>query len=155
MLSLMIGLLRGNRMKTVKAYLSHPIRGLKGANATKLDMEINNYKAIFLANILRTAFPCLELHVPAEMEEFVDRAYDLKIIDEKGILAVDCEIVKDSDFVIFYNHCYSLSNGMNVELKCAEENDIPFTMVYSLSDHALNAVETAINNALKRKYKDA
>jgi len=137
-------------MRRIKAYLSHPIRGLKGANATVEDMEMNNYKAIYLGNILRAAFPNLDLHIPAEMEDFVSKAYHLNVIDESTILKVDCDIISDCDLVIFYNHQYRYSNGMQVEYNHARELGIGLAEVYEPSHTAVTSIETAILKVLNK-----
>ena len=124
-------------MNKIRTYLSHPIRGLKNDNATQEDIDKNNDKAKFFGDILRLAFPNLDLHIPAEMESFVGRAYKLGIITEQQILTVDCNIIEDCDLVIFYDHQRGFSNGMKREKNYAKSNGILYTTVHSLNDETL------------------
>lgn len=108
----------------MKAYLSHCIRGAKGADATHEDMEQNCKAAIEYGNKLRNAIPDLDLYIPAEHEAFVQRAYDKGFMTEDQILSVDCDILRDMDCVIAYNpEC--ISHGMQVEVDFATHNNIP------------------------------
>lgn len=138
----------------VKCYLSHPIRGKNGANTTTEDMDKNNDKAKFIGNVFRLAFPDLDLHIPAEMEEFVNRAYNLKHINEPQILDVDCHIISDCDFVIYYDHQGGFSNGMKTERNHAKVVSVPGITITSLSDETLFRIGSVIKEILEEKSKE-
>lgn len=104
----------------MKFYLSHPIRGIKGDKATADDIRMNNEAAIAVANYIRHEITAdIDIHVPAEMEKFVYLAFQMGILDEKKILAVDCKIIKGCDAVLFYAPFGSIVTGCRVEFEHA------------------------------------
>ena len=110
----------------MKFYLSHPIRGSKGKDATVDDMRKNNGAAIVVANYLRdNLIASVDIHVPAEMEEFVLIAYNMAYLTEKQILAVDCKIIDSCDAVIIYAPEGSVNGGCKIELDHAIKYNIP------------------------------
>jgi len=110
----------------IKFYLSHPIRGKKGKDATPDDMQKNNEAAIAVANYLRKYTTIhIDIHVPAEMEEFVLTAYYLGILTEQQILAVDCKIIESCDAVIIYASGAYIGGGCKVELDYAIKHNKP------------------------------
>jgi len=97
--------------------LSHPIRGEAGNKATVEDMQRNNKAAIAIANYIRNEITAdIDIHVPAEMEAFVDLAYRMEILDIEDILAVDCKIIEDCDAVLIYAPFGNVVSGCKVEL---------------------------------------
>ena len=86
----------------MRVYLSHSIRGPKGKNATHTDMKENCDEAIRVGCIIREQLKCVDLYIPAEHEEFVDVAFQHKILSIKQILEVDCLIIDTCDAVVFY-----------------------------------------------------
>jgi len=86
----------------MKFYLSHPIRGKLGKDATNTQMKVNCDKAILIANMIRNVLPSIEVYVPAEHEDFVHTAYQKHYVTEKQILDVDCTIIDGCDGVIIY-----------------------------------------------------
>jgi hypothetical protein len=109
----------------MRAYLSHPIRGIKGAAATEADMVANNKRAMEFADSIRRSLPDLDLYVPAEHDEFVIIANQLGYISEHEILQVDCNIVRRCDVVLVYDWDALLSKGMLTEIHSAREHGIP------------------------------
>lgn len=104
----------------MKFYLSHPIRGEKGADATADDIQRNNEAAIAVANYIRHGIaPDIDIHVPAEMENFVDLAYRMKLLDVDDILAVDCKIIESCDAVLIYAPFGNIVSGCKIELEHA------------------------------------
>lgn len=100
----------------IKFYLSHPIRGIKGNKATANDMRINNEAAITVANYIRHKItPSIDIHVPAEMESFVYLAFQMSILNEKQILAVDCKIIEGCDAVLIYAPFGIVVSGCKIE----------------------------------------
>jgi len=104
----------------MRAYLSHPIRGAKGAAATREDMEANNRRAIEFAAQVRAEFPGLDLYVPAEHDEFVIEAYEMAYLAESDILAIDVRLVQKRDMLITYAPESHISNGMRIEIEAAQ-----------------------------------
>lgn len=109
----------------MRAYLSHPIRGIKGAAATEADMVANNKRAIEFANTIRRSLPDLDLYVPAEHDEFVIIAHGLDYLSEYDILQVDCHIIRRCHVVLVYDWDALLSKGMLTEIRFAKEHGIP------------------------------
>lgn len=103
----------------MKAYLSHCIRGIKGETATMDDMRHNCEAAIGYGNMLRKNMPELDLYIPAEHEDFVQRVYEAGWITVEQILDVDCSIISTKDIVIVYNP-EGISPGMRVEIDYAK-----------------------------------
>lgn len=101
---------------TRRIYLSHPIRGLKGKDATPEYIAENNRLACEAGAILRQSGHTV--HVPAEHEDFVVRAMNGRMT-ETQVLDVDCEIIDTCDGVVFFNHEYNFSSGMLIEHKHA------------------------------------
>lgn len=110
----------------MKIYLSHPIRGKYGANATNTQMKENCNRAIDIANYIRANIPSLEVYVPGEHEDFVGITYKKKFLTEQQILNVDCEIINSCDGVIIYiPESDTLQGGRLVEATHAKANKIP------------------------------
>ena len=101
-----------------RIYLSHPIRGMQGMDASPEYIAKNNRVAIEAGNILRQSGHIV--HVPAKHEEFVSRAMN-GCMTTSQVLEVDCEIIDTCDVVVFFAHegIGPLSNGMTVERKHA------------------------------------
>ena len=111
----------------LKAYLSHPIRGHLKDKATTQDMKRNCEWAIEMAELIRTFVPTvLELYVPAEHEEFVDRAHKMGFLTIEQILSVDCDIMhKYSDVLLVFAPFGPPVKGCRVEMQHAYSHDIP------------------------------
>lgn len=109
----------------ISCYLSHSIRGKKGKDATREDMDANNEKAIEFAKRLRIWFPKLDLYAPAEHDEFVIEAFMHGFITESNILVTDCNILLKRDFLLVYTPDGFISNGMGVEIGCAQRYNKP------------------------------
>lgn len=126
----------------MKIYVSHAICGGDGPNASEETKQKNCEAAKKWANLLRMnlghqATKGLglfvggadglylrsedELYVPAEHEDFVGRAYTMGLLSIPEILRVDCEIVKSCDALVALG---PISNGMKVEIECAEKHGI-------------------------------
>jgi nucleoside 2-deoxyribosyltransferase len=101
----------------MKFYLSHPIRGEAGDKATVEDIRKNNEAAIAIANYIRNEITAsVDIHIPAEMENFVDVAYQMNILSVEQILAVDCKIIENCDAVLIYAPFGNIVSGCKVEL---------------------------------------
>ena len=116
----------------MRAYFSHCIRGAKGTDATKEDMDANCAAAIEAAEEMRAdTHGKLDIYVPAEHEDFVQIAYFEKYLNEQQILAIDCGIVDNCDCLIAYNpDC--ISRGMQVEIDYAIGHDKPVFYTHGL-----------------------
>ncbi len=86
----------------MRVYLSHSIRGPKGKDATNTDMKENCDRAILVGEFIRGCIPDLDIYIPAEHENFVGLAYQLKYLTEEQILNVDCKIIDTCDIVIVF-----------------------------------------------------
>ena len=117
---------RQNRNAKVFGYFSHHIRGIKGDDATPAEREANCAICREVAHKIMDDFPEIDLYVPADHEEFPSLAMDLGYMDEAGaILAVDCAIIGQRDFVIAHYKDNFVSNGMQVEIDYAVDNRTP------------------------------
>ncbi len=111
----------------LRAYLSHPVRGPLGDRATTHDMKRNYEYALEMADMIRTFVPTvIDLHVPAEHEVFVCRAWKLGYLVEEQILEIDCDIIEEYNDVLLVFAPYGPPvGGCSVEIQCAEANNIP------------------------------
>jgi hypothetical protein len=112
-------------MSKIKAYLSHPIRGVAGNNATDEVMTANNTKAKTMGNTLRLACPELSLYIPAEMDEFLIPKGIRPVDIVEGLLALDCAIISASNLLLVYIHDGYVSGGMRREINHAEKHAMP------------------------------
>lgn len=88
-------------MSTLRVYLSHSIRGMKGSDATIEDMNENCERIKLVAMTLRHELgPNVEIYVPAEHERFVQIAFVCKMLSEEQILEIDCKIIDSLDMLI-------------------------------------------------------
>ena len=113
------------KRKRIRAYLSHPIRGAKGAAATHEDMEVNNRRAIKFAARVRAEFPSLDLYTPGEHDLFVVLAYEAGYITEEQILAVDKIILAQQNILIVYSPDGYIGGGVGVEITQAQRLKMP------------------------------
>jgi len=120
---------RNNDKNKIRIYVSHPIRGIKGADATKEDMQANNKLAISFGKFLQAQFPHVDFYVPAVHDEFVMIGYDESIFNEDDILHIDCKIVDTCDAVVAYIPERHISNGMLVEITHANMTGKPVLVV--------------------------
>lgn len=129
-------------MKTIKIYLSHAIRGIKGPNATEADMRANNQTAMRAARVIRAwLYPLpVELYVPAEHDEFVMIAYHKGILNERGILTVDCSIVSRCHALIWWSEL-GPSRGAEIEMAHACSCGIPIFDLPLLNEPHLSDLE--------------
>lgn len=115
--------------KRMKAYLSHPIRGLKGEQATEEDMQRNRDKATKMGDILNSLFKDMQVYTPASHDDFPAICYRDGYLTINDILEIDCKIMDDCDFLLVYNFEGELSGGMKVEYEHAIKNGIPFWVI--------------------------
>jgi hypothetical protein len=99
-------------------------------------MVYNCQRTLVYAGLLRRQFPELDVYVPAEHEDFVQRAFERGYVDEKEILTVDCDIVQACCGVLAYAPDGVLSNGMMVEINHAKAMGIPVRVVTCIDDKA-------------------
>jgi hypothetical protein len=122
----------------INAYLSHTIRGSLGMEATKEDMERNCRKAAKLALEIKKKFISkLDLYVPAEHEQFVQKAYNRGYLTEKQILTVDCDIVAEQDLLIILKENGWEGGGIAIEKECADDNEVPVFYVDMQEDREI------------------
>lgn len=129
------------------AYLSHPIRGAKGDDATREDMEENNRKACAFAAKIREAYPTLDLYCPGEHDEFVMQAHERGFLTENQILGVDADLLAKRDFLILYAHDAHISNGMAFEVRAAHRNHK--TVVLVVNDESIDSIGTVLEEFIR------
>lgn len=118
--------------KRIRVYFSHAIRGQVGVNASH-DIQNINCKAAqdMAANVKQLLFrdrPDIELdfYIPADGEEFVQLAYDTKIISEENILKIDCWIIDKCDACVVYVPSWDkVQGGRKVEWNYCIETGKP------------------------------
>lgn len=146
-----------NINKVFKIYLSHYIRGSKGINATKEDIETNIYKFISVGIEIKAylidwekmdGFPKMELYVPADHDEFIQIAFDKKYINEEQILDVDCNIINKCNLLIACGN-YTQSRGMKIEVQYAENNGIPIYYMPLILEETIKQLKFTIRLILK------
>lgn len=113
----------------IRLYVSHPIRGAKGADATREDMEVNNELAIKFGEALQSEFPNISFYVPASHDEFVMIGYEEGILTETEILHIDCKITDRCHAVVAYIPENHVSNGMLTEITHANKTGKPVLIV--------------------------
>ena len=122
----------------MKIYLSHPIRGKKGKDATTLDMGTNCHKAIEIANYIKEHVTAdIEIYVPGEHEDFVNTAYRKSYLTEKQILDVDCTIIDTCEVVMVYAPDDTIVGGCDVEIHHAAVTGQP-VMVFETAEQAVD-----------------
>lgn len=131
----------------IRIYISHPIRGVKGKDATDEDMEANNQIASRFGEALQKQFPDVYFYVPAEHDEFVIRAYRAKFISEDQILKTDCLIIDECNAVLAYVPEGHISHGMQIEILHAQRTNK--TVLFAMDGDALETVENYLEG-LKR-----
>lgn len=125
--------MKTNKNASITGYFSHHIRGTKGVEATDEDIQANCDEASRVAHQIMRECPNIDLYVPADHDEFVCIAHRNGILDEKAILAVDCEIVHRCHFVLAYANFGGISHGMEVELDYARDHGIP-SFIFTIWD---------------------
>ncbi len=130
---------------TIEVYISHSIRGIKEVNATLADMEANNQRALAFGLELRRLFPKVNFYIPAEGDEFVLIAYTKKILTEKQILDVDCEILDKRHVLLDFIPDQYISAGMLRENLHAQTTGKPILMATNIAQ-----ARCALNSYLER-----
>ncbi|MCK5608846.1 hypothetical protein KAR91_43640 [Candidatus Pacearchaeota archaeon] len=131
----------------MKIYVSHSIRGIKGATATHEDMIINCRRAITFTKELRLLFPDIDFYTPAE-HEFPPVGYLLRknYVTVKQVLEIDCEIVSERSMTLAWSPDQFISNGMMREIICASVAGKDVAVVRDIYEAKL-----IIDAALERK----
>jgi len=129
----------------MRAYLSHPIRGHLGLNATE-DIILQNCNiAITGGAIIQEFIPNLNLYVPGEHDEFVQLAYKKGYITETEILDVDCSIIDRCDILLVYDWEHHISRGMNKEINHAREQSIPIFIFSELNNTVIENLKICLS----------
>jgi hypothetical protein len=121
-------------MKKFTAYLSHAIRGSKGMDATNEDMQRNCEEALELAKFLRIHIPEIDFYVPAEHEDFVDKAYASGYLTVKQVLDVDCQILGSKDLHIVFVKDGWTGGGIVVEIEYARSKNKNIIYIHDTDD---------------------
>jgi hypothetical protein len=145
-------------LKKFRIYLSHPIRGKKGADATDEDMVYNCTVASAAADEIRSylldwkrmdGFIDVEVYVPGEHDEFVQLAYKAGYLDETQILDIDCMILDTCDLIMLAGDY--LSFGMRRELEHAQAHNIPAVGFEEVNPKVMMDLRREIVNTARRK----
>ena len=128
----------------VSTYFSHSIRGAKGPLATTEDMRYNCQVAELAAGMLRANWPSMNVYVPAEHEDYVQRAFDRGSHNETEILEIDKEILADRDVLIAFAYRGVISNGMKIEIKHADSLHIP-VFIYEQVDETQHLIKRILD----------
>ena len=142
----------------LKGYMSHPIRGRKGESCSDAEMQENCTKAAqlgaHLMNLLQHAGIPTFLYVPGAHDDFVQKAYSAGRITVEEILATDCDIIKECDYLLIYDWQDYLSEGMKKEQQFAYDNDIPVITITKLDQQALWTLEMMLLDTLLSKLQE-
>ncbi len=134
----------------IKAYLSHPIRGSKGKDATDEEMKANLDDAIKVCEQLRAGFPELDIYCPAEKDEALAYLLEKNYITIKQLLEADCNIIDRVDLVLYYTADVGLSGGMLVEHSHACSKNIPGRYFSKINDSIIAQIDNFINTRQER-----
>ena len=138
----------------IRAYLSHPIRGKLGDNATDESMEANNDKAKVTGNLIRVGVPDLSVYIPAEHDNFLLSHGVIPVNMVEELLALDCAIIHDCDLILIYAHEYHLGHGMQREYDYAIKHNIPMVVFNSINDEVLNDIAGSVTRCNITKLKN-
>ena len=133
----------------MEVYLSHSIRGKLGSDSTPESLNENCFVAIEVGNKIRLGCPWANIYIPAEHEDFVQKALGKKYMTEKQVLDVDCDIIAEHEVLIIYvpegdelqggrlvEHDFAINEGMPIGLfKTAKEAIDFLTERYHYSRH--------------------
>jgi hypothetical protein len=134
-------------LRTVTAYLSHPIRGAKGASATPEDMANNNFRAHNQAVLLRHYLGNnIEIYVPAENDEIITDLYVGGALTDTAIINADIKILKRRDLLLVFQPDPKPSRGMQSEIDSAKKADIPIIRFKEIDKSTLALLEGVISS---------
>lgn len=134
------------RKLPITAYLSHPIRGKNGADATQAEINANNIEAKNVARAIRSAVPDLELYCPADHDEVVGNLYKNGDVSIDSILKADCEIIAKKDLLIVYRPNLLMSEGMLHEIAYADTKKIPVIFLPNCCSLNLERLRQGVEN---------
>lgn len=137
------------KMPTIKVYMSHPIRGSKVDDATKVEQISNSDRARLAAVEIRKAFPELDIYCPGDAEKFVYLTYVNGLLTDTQILWVDCKILEECDCVFAYD--FDTSRGVQVEKEYAMTQNIPILSFESLNSETFNRIRSFIDEIIRLK----
>jgi len=110
----------------MRLYLSHPIRGKDGDEATNQQIEENCQFACDIAMMIKDALTAgTDIYVPGAHDEFVQIAYKKGFITEEQILDVDCTIIDKCNAIILYAPDDIIYGGCAIEKHHANCKEIP------------------------------
>ena len=128
--------------RKIRAYLSHPIRGVYGDKCPEEQIKFNCQQAIAWAKALRIYFGCnLEIHVPAEHDEHMLIAMKKGYLTIDQVLDIDCVIVSRRDVVLIANWEDHISGGMRREIDTAYRRGIPYRVFTDVQEDDLRALK--------------
>lgn len=131
-------IIKRNKNAKYTGYFSHHIRGKHGVHATDEDMQHNCDEASRVAHIIQDRLGDLDLHVPADHDEFVCIAYRNGKLTEDDILEIDCAIIQQRQMMIAYSYEGHTSRGMQTEIACCLTNAIPLFCFENFTETVMN-----------------
>jgi len=142
----------------ITAYFMAPVRGSAGDSVSDSKKADNVKKGIEIGQTLRGHFPNLDIHVPHEHEDIIDKIWrKLKTIGfancGRFIVECCCEIAIEKDMGIAYIGD-GISEGMSLEMKVMADSGIPVIEVEEINDNAItdiSALMTQVADAKKRR----
>lgn len=121
---------------TLRGYVSHTIRGRKGAQCSEEEMQSNCLKATHdmtaVCNMLSRAGLPVQLYIPGANDLFVQKAYKAGRLTETQILDTDCDIISDCDFLLVYDWGNYIGGGVKTEMEYATTHNIPTIVIHEL-----------------------
>jgi len=137
----------------LRVYVSHSIRGVKGTDATDLDIQINcdRIKAI-MKNLRHFTDKEIYYYVPAEHEEFIDLAFKAGYLTIEQILHIDCKIINACDVMLCSVEPKDdeVQGGRAIEVRHCEETD----KTYFVFNYVNQAIDF-INETMTKRGKNA
>lgn len=144
-------------IELLRVYLSHPIRGANRVTSKESEkpiMDVNISKALAMGQAIRSYCPFASLYIPGEHEEFVNRAYEKYYLIEPTILEIDCDIIRSSDCVLFYNHENKFSSGMHAEWTVVNEEKVP-SFTFNNVENSLGSIKAFLEKVWNDKQRDS
>lgn len=133
-------------MSSIRAYISHTIRGKYGVGATDVQRKENSDKCISFGNALRKEFPMIDFYIPGEHHEIDTISFRKGYMTEEQILDIDCEIISRCNFIVIFSPDDYVSTGMQIEIDHAIKSSIPvISAIDGTYEEYFNRIVYAIN----------
>ena len=138
-------------MNKIRAYMSMPIRGKSGNNATSQEIEYNRQKGIVTSKILSICIPNLDIYCPGEHDEFTQAALYDHYLTLEDVLNIDCKMLHKRDLLIVYDWQNFWSHGMIKEIVYAGTYKIKQYFFSSLCTKVVDELGVIVDEILNEK----